>query len=217
MRKLLVATATAVTLALTAAPAAAGDREDRTIARRAVLRVSDVPADWESEPGDTDADETGLAECRAIDRAARSAEQAPHVDSPNFSDPADPLGITQVENSVYVFPSAKAAKKVFAAFASDEALDCLSAIGDASVAGMDNTVVEVSVLDVGGAGDDAVGYTLEISGTNGEGESFSATTDIVAVRVGRGFTGFTAQNPEGPLPFGPDILETVVGRLERAL
>jgi hypothetical protein len=37
------------------------------------------------------------------------------------------------------------------------------------------------------------------------------------VRVGRAITNFAAENLDEPLPEGPEILDTVIGRLQEAL
>jgi hypothetical protein len=216
MRKLLAAAASAAALGLLASPAAAGDNADEAIAKKAVLKQSDVPDGWkrESNTGEEVGTQTGVPECKTFDRANKAAAKQPHAESPNFSDPDDPLRATTVESVVFVFPSAKAAKRYLAVYAAGDLLDCFDALISASLPGAGE--VGVSELDVTG-GDQAVGLEIEIVAGAGTSASMTVTNDVFIVRAGRGIVGFSTQTAEGSLPFAPDLLDTLVSRLERAL
>ncbi len=64
------------------------------------------------------------------------------------------------------------------------------------------------------AGDEVVGFSI-VLGDGVRAESFFL--DLVLARVGRAIALFSAFNIGSSLPEGPDVLDAVVGRLERAL
>jgi hypothetical protein len=216
MRKLLAVAASAAALGLLASPAAAGDKADEVIAKKAVLKRSDVPDGWQrdAETGEEVGTQTGVPECKTFDRANKAAAKEPHAESPNFSDPDDPFQATTVESVVFVFPSAKAAKRYLAVYAADDLLDCFDALASDSLPGAGD--VGVSELEVTG-GDQAVGLEIEIVADDGTGTSMTFTTDVFVVRAGRGIVGFSTQTANRSLPFASDLLDTLVSRLERAL
>jgi len=215
--RLAIGVATVALVALGCLPAAAGAEEDQQTADEAVLQASDFPDDWESTPAD-DGEEIQLPECRAINRATATADKQPNAKSRNFADPSDPLAITNAENATYVFPSKKKAKAYVALFASAESGDCFQAVGEA-VAESQAPGADVSVeeLDVEGLGDGGDGFTLVVDGVSEDDEPIQLYADFSAVRVGRGVVVFIAQGNGEQLELGPDLLETLVGRLEEAL
>ncbi|MGI8795127.1 MAG: hypothetical protein ACR2IR_00820 [Acidimicrobiia bacterium] len=217
MRRLLAVTAAVCAAVLIAGPAGADEEEDQAIADEAVLQASDFPDDWESTPAD-DGEEIQLPECRAINRATATADKQPNAKSPNFADSSDALGITQAENATYVFPSKKKAKAYATLFAGDESEDCFQAAGEA-VAESDAPGADVSVekFDVEGLGDGGGGFTLVVDGVSEDDEPVELYADFSAVRVDRGVVVFIAQGNGEQLELGPDLLETLVGRLEEAL
>lgn len=216
MRKVLAATA-ACAAVLIAGPAGADEEEDQAIADEAVLQASDFPDDWESTPAD-DGEEIQLPECRAINRATATADKQPNAKSPNFADPGDSLGITQAENATYVFSSKKKAKAYAALFAGDESGDCFQAVGEA-VAESEAPGADVSVekFDIEGLGDGGDGFTLVIDGVSEDDEPVQLYADFSAARVDRAIVVLIAQGNGEQLELGPDLLETLVGRLEETL
>lgn len=214
----VVVTAVAATTgALAGSPAAAGANDDEAIAKRALLRASDLPDSWEADesadPDQDDPAEGRVPECEDIEAAIDKGDKSPHADSPQFDDGDDPNGIASVSNEVFVFPKAKGAKRYLAPFKADEAADCL--LGRAEV--IPNILdAELVDLDVAGAGTDGVGYSALLTFDN-EGVPFTLAVDVVVVRVGRAIVTFAAENADEPLPIGPDLLRAVTDRLEEAL
>jgi hypothetical protein len=217
-RLITVGVVAAALVALAGSPAVADDEEDEAIAEDAVLSIDDVPAGWEETPADDDTEETGLDECNAIDKVTKSATKQPRAESPNFIDPDDPTGITQVEGAVFVFSSTKGAKKYFKAWEADAAEACLIALGQ-QVVEQEAPGSEVAVQNLGleGIGDDAVGRSIILDDPEDESDENTIYTDIFVARVGRAIVGVAAQDVGGSLPEGLDLLETVVGRIEEAL
>jgi hypothetical protein len=199
-------------VALATGPAIAGG-DDEKIAKQGLIKASDLPSTWESEPS-PEGDGSDLPECEEIDRADERADRGPSARSRSFGDPGAPQGIRSVENSVWVFPTIKAAKQFFEVFTSEAAVECLQASGDAAAEanGFDGATVEE--LELPRVGDARVGYAVLV----GDGDPLNTVySEQVLVRVGRAATGFTAENLGSSLPQGPDLLDAVVGRLERAL
>jgi hypothetical protein len=215
VRKLLLSVAIVCGVALVAAPAGAGEPDDQQIADDAGLKLADVPDGWEETASSDLGQETGLDECEAIDRVNAAALERPHSESPEFSDPDDPEGRTRVEGAVFVFPKEKGAKRFMRAYAADGARDCFQAIGESQVEHLPSNEVGTSDLEVD-AGDDAVGYRLEVEGTDDAGTTDAVVVDFVIFRVGRVVVSLGAQAGEDP-PSLDDPIEAVLERLEQAL
>ncbi len=217
MRRLLPVLVVAAA-SVSALPAAADEEDDEAIAEAALPTLDDIPAGWEESPSDEDTSRTGLAECKAIDRVSKTAEKQPNAESPNFVDPADSTGITQIESRVFVFSSTKGAKKYFKAWEPEAAEDCLIALGLA-VAEQEVPDAEVAVetLGVEGIGDDVVGRSLILDDPDDESGENSVYTDIFVARVGRAIVGLSTQATGSSLPEGLDLLELIVGRVEEGL
>ncbi len=211
-RRLLPIVLAVCTAALAATPAVAGDADDEKIAKAGRIRASDLPDGWVSEPS-PEGDALGLPECEAIDRADDRADRGPSARSRAFGDPDAPQGIRSVENSVWVFPSVKAAKQFFEVFASEAAVECLQASADTAAEANGLSGATVEEVDLPRVGDARVGYAVLV----GDGDPLNTIySEQVLVRVGRAATGFTAENLGSSLPQGPDLLDAVVSRLERA-
>ncbi|MGQ0803612.1 MAG: hypothetical protein ACT4PI_07105 [Actinomycetota bacterium] len=203
----------AATLVFAAPPVAAGgDEEDEAIAEEALPTLDDLPAGWEEDPEDEDTEQSGLPECEGIDAANKSAVKQPNAESPNFLDGANPTA--QVEARVFVFSSAKGAKKYFKAWNADAAEDCLIALG-LSVAEEQEADADVAVETLGleGIGDDVVGRSLILE-VAGEGAVY---LDFFVARVGRAVVGLGTQDIGGSLPEGLDLIELSADRLEEEL
>ncbi|MGH9049842.1 MAG: hypothetical protein ACRDY4_08945 [Acidimicrobiia bacterium] len=215
MRKLLPVVATFCAVTLMAAPAGAGDRDDQRIADAALPDLADLPEGWESEPSDDLGEETGIDECRRLDRVNQDALEHAYAETPLFSDPADPEGRTTIEGAVFVFPKVKGAKRYFAGYEADSARDCLQAIGKSQVEHLPTNEVGTADLDVSG-GDDAVGYRLDIEGTDESGVTDALVLDFVVVRLGRAVVNLGAQSGEEP-PSLDDVIDAMLERLEQEL
>jgi hypothetical protein len=208
MRKLLTLTAGACAALLMAAPVAAGEDEDRAIADEAVLTLADLPdgrVEDDTPKADIPADPP---ECEKMRRADDKADNVPNAESPQFDDPNDPDAVASVSNDVFVYPKVKAAKKHLAPFKRD-GLECIESL--AAEAGFPEYTVDE--LDVEDAGDDGVGFRVDITSENG----FVTSVDLLIVRVGRAVATFDAEGGEGGLSGLPEAVGTVADRLEEAL
>ncbi len=214
MRKVLVLAIAAGLVALGAgcSSSSGGGGDDRALAKRAVLKQSDMPDGWASSR----VQESNLPpECDAIDRANDLADKGTKVRSPTLSDPSDPQRVRQITNTVYVFPNAGAASNYFAVYTADSALACFETIGEIvseQLGGGLPVSVQEPAVEVKRA--DAVAEYKIVVGPSGT-PAASFFQNILVVRVGRVVTGFTAQNVGGDFPQGTAALEAVMGRLRK--
>jgi hypothetical protein len=208
MRKLIITATAACAVVFAAAPVAAGDDEDQQIADDAVLTVADLPEGWEEGDPDEDDPAEGLVPvCEGIERARNRGDDVPNAQSPDFDDTNDPNALRSVQNDVFVFPKASGAKRFIKPFREDGEV-CLQGRAE-EIPGV--TGVDVQELDVGGG----VGYSVFVT-LDDEGEEVTLVSDVVAVRVGRAITTFSGENVDEPIPEGPEILDTVIARLQEA-
>jgi hypothetical protein len=214
VRKLLSVAAMTCAVLLVAAPASADKEDDQRIAEEAGLKPSDLPDGWEAEPSNDLGEESGVDECEAIDRVSQAALKVAYEESPLFTDTADPDGTT-IEGAVFVFPKPKGAKRYIAAYAADAASDCFQAIGDQAVEAYPSNEVGTADLEVS-AGDDAVGYRIDLEGTDEAGVTEQAVLDLVVVRQGRAVVSLGGQGVDEPPPLD-DLIDTVLDRLEQEL
>jgi hypothetical protein len=205
MRKLLITTGVVCAVLLAAAPVGAGEAEDQEIADDAVLTLADLPDGWEEDERGEELPTT-TSECRRIQRVDDKAEDVANAKSPEFDDGNDPNAVASVSNDVFVYPKVKGAKRHLAPFKRD-GLDCLTSIADE--AGFEYTIDE---LDIEDAGDDGIGFRIEIQADNG----FVNAVDLIIVRVGRATATFNAEAETPGLTELPDAVEVVVERLEEA-
>jgi hypothetical protein len=215
VRKLLPILAMLCAVTLMAAPAGAGQRDDQRIADAAVPRLSDLPEGWESEPSDDLGEDTGIDECRRVDRVNEAALEQAYAETPLYFDPDDPAGKTTIEGAVYVFPKVKGAKRFFAAYEADSARDCFQEIGKQVVDEYASSEVGTADLQVS-AGDDAVGYRLDLEGTDENDVTDAIVLDFVIVRLGRAVVSLGAQAEEEP-PSLDDVIDTMLDSLEEDL
>jgi hypothetical protein len=208
MRKLLTLTAAACAVVLVAAPAAADEEEDQGVADEAVLTLADLPEGWEEDETPNEDIPTDTPECERIQQADDKADDVPNAKSPQFDDPNDPNAVASVSNDVFVYPKVKAAKKHLAPFKRD-GLDCLESL--TAEAGFPEYAVDE--LDIEDAGDDGIGFRIDITAENG----FVTSVDLLIVRVGRGVSTFDAEGEEGGLSGLPDAVGAVADRLQEAL
>jgi hypothetical protein len=208
MRKLLTLTAGACAVLVMAAPVAAGEDEDQVVADEAVLTLADLPDGWEEDETPNEEIPTDTSECKKIQRADDKADNVPNAKSPQFDDPNDPNAVASVSNDVFVYPKVKGAKKHLVPFKRD-GLECLESL--AEEAGFPEYTVDE--LDIEDAGDDGIGFRIDITADNG----FVTSVDLLIVRVGRAVATFDAEGGEGGLSGLPEAVGTVADRLEAAL
>jgi len=206
----------AVTVALTAAPAAAKvNKADVAIQKQAVLRKTDLPAGWKSSPSQpVSPSDPSCARLKLL------TDPATATSSPVFwkSD------VVQANNSVVVLASAKQAMGWLAPYREPDAIACLEAeMKDAfAEPRFQGTRVYVTPVDDTPRGaDDAVGFEVEITATTTPSAQQPAPTlvivsDVLVVRVGRALSGFTFSNLADPLPEQGLLIDAVIGRLQDA-
>jgi hypothetical protein len=218
VRKLLPVSAILCAVTLMAAPAGGGQQDDQRIAEAAVPRLSDLPEGWESEPSDDLREETGIDECQRFDRVNQAALEQAYAETPLYLDPDDPAAKTTIEGAVFVFPKVKGAKRYFAAYEADSARDCFQEIGKEVVDDYPSSEVGTADLRVsaGNDADDAVGYRLELEGTDENGITDKIVLDFVIVRLARAVVSLGAQAGEEP-PSLDDVIDTMLDSLEDAL
>lgn len=200
---------------LVAAPAGADREDDQRIAKEVSLVLADLPDGWEAEPSDDLGEETGLDECKRVDRATQAGLKVAYHEFPLFIDGNDPEGDTNIEGALFVFPKPKGAKRYFKAFNSERARDCFQEIGEQAVAAYPTSEVGTADLDVS-AGDDAVGYRLDISASDDTGATDQAAFDFVIIRVGRAVLNLGGRGAIEP-PSLDDAIDTVLDRIEQEL
>lgn len=213
-----VVTTYALVLALVVPPALAVGGDDDAIAREAVLKLSDLPDGWETKPSGGEDEPFGTRECRGVDRAFTSIydeiDGKPRAyEEPETTAPDTEITATDVENSIALFPTVRAAKRVFRVLETDETFECFDQAARDSAAELGVREGTLESFDVA-AGDEVVGFSI-VLGDGVRAESFFL--DLVLARVGRAIALFSAFNIGSSLPEGPDVLDAVVGRLERAL
>jgi hypothetical protein len=208
----------AVLVAL-AAPAAAGEStDDKAILKAGVITKDDVPADWTSRKAtSSDRAYKGIAECKEIRAAVDKAKKnVPRAQSRDFQEPGS-RGTTSAENTVYVFKSESAATEFLANYQTPDAATCFEkgvAKATRSEAGAGPPAVS-PITDLEGVGDDAVGYEISVD-LSAAGETATLYFDVVAVRVGRTFVGFTFSNLFERLADGPAVVLSVLARVGEA-
>jgi len=207
-----------VAAALVLAPllnvAAPAPRSTPAILRAGVIHPRDVPAGWTASLQDQTAlPFAGVAPCAAINAAdATARRRAARAASPRFTDPQS-AGTTAADNTVDAFRSAPAAARDLAAYQAPDAAACLQAV--LTQAGGPGATVTVTPLasQLHGLGDANAGYEGTIAGRGQQGQPIALVADLVAVRVGRAVVVFEFLNANRPIPEGPGIVDTVVGRL----
>jgi hypothetical protein len=198
-----------------AAPAVAGVKSaasDKAILKAGLLTGADVPSTWPAakQPDAGTKPFKGIASCKQIVAMTDAARRGPRARSPLFSDPA-PASNSGAQDTVYAFKSVKAAEQYLAAYQASNAATCFQEAFNRATAGAQVTVTPA--IDLQGAGDDAVGYEANITGTDQNGKAVHVVDDLIAVRVGRALVGFSFGNNDVRIPQGVAIVQSVISRL----
>jgi len=222
-----VAVATVAAVLSMPALAGAADRgADQQIADESALTIDDVPTGFNEEAADDSSDPQPGAACRAIRKAAKAADAAPHTEV-EFRTPGDDSGSALINNQVSVLASPKRAKVIFAAYAARDARRCLTgAYESIFTEQLDDPTAKVVVNAdryTPDLGDASVGYEVEIVAT-AQGDSNTIYVenfyvDIEVARVGRALDAFGFFNTRNPPPSDDVVAMTdaAVARLEAAL
>jgi hypothetical protein len=196
----------------TEAPSAA----DRAVAEAALFAPTDFPPGWTAQPS-TDPPPSGIKSCQAIEAAVREHRELRAPSQEYERQPAD-----RAQNSVYAFPTVKAAKRFLRTYARPGGQQCLrqtitQAVQDTQPdAQVELTTFDESAFDTGGIADDVLGVQFVITVPTASGP-VATYLSAIAVRVGRFFDGFTFQHTSAPLPEGVGLVLASLGRLAAAI
>lgn len=179
----------------------------------AVLRQSDFPAGWTSEPGDGGDDRSDEALERCLGLPAGG--DRPEARSPDFS-----VGdaITQASSAVELAPDAASVDREFAAVSGPRFLDCAARQFDASVArespGARFSPSRAERISFPTRGDGTTAVRLTVTLDAGGGQQVPFFADVVFVRKGLLELSFTFVNAGAPFDAGlaADLVAKVVGR-----
>lgn len=214
MRGLLkiVGIAPLLAVALPVSAAAAASSTDQAIVNAGVISPSDVPSTWQQ----TRQSDSGLAQlnklagCKQYRALVVAARKNPFKLSPQFSDPSNGGGTTAA-NTVYVFKSTSTATKYVTGVLGGSVVQCLQSFLQQQVGNTGRVGPLNPISGLEGVGDQSVGYESDITLNGG-----TLVVDLVGVRVGRAFVGFTFTNPGDTITEGPSIVNAVVSRLRQA-
>lgn len=208
----------AVTVSLAAGPAGAVSSPvasgDQAILNAGVIMANDVPATWTAAKPAAPSTRAykGIAECKAISASATVAHGVPHKQSPQFSDPSDQYN-TYAADTVYTFKTAAAVNKYLVPFQASSAPSCLQKSLQKQLGSQDQVSAGQAISNLQGIGDTAVGYEFRVQATV-QTSQMTYIFDVIGVRIGRAFIGFTFTNPNVSIPQGPAIVNAVISRVQ---
>lgn len=205
---------------------AATRAEDEALAAGLVLTSDDFPDAWTSTDNDDSPDYDSLGRipaCRRFLDPLREMVATPHDSSPAFSGEASTL-----QNSVYVYPSVRAAKRAMSSFGHRNLARCFErsfeqgherALAEDPSLGEGLESVEFSARRTPGAdGNKLIGYIGRIEINRSDGTVGDRAFGYLAVRAGRAITDL---NYSIGSDAGNDVLRDVgqvaIERLEAAL
>jgi hypothetical protein len=202
---------------------AAGDGDT---ARRAALRLADLPDGWTSaRAGDDEPAYPDDPECADLRQAGRLAHGR-EAHSPDFSRTDTTTGVEfGVEQTVVVFGSARRARRYFDASTGPDTIACFEASFRVQPAGRDTFALEADEItplssdELPDLGDRAAGYhfVARIVGTarlQGD-DAVPVTFDAFLFRVGRAVTilSFSTVGSFDEVPGTPEIASAAALRL----
>ncbi len=211
----LLGLAAATTFAVApAAAATVAPSGNQAILNAGVITAGDVPATWTAakQPDVGTKQLKGIAACKQIIAVDTVAHNGPHKMSPAFSDPAT-QGNTYAESTVYAFKSAAAATKYLVPFQASSAATCLQGSIQKALGSQAQVSAGQPIQNLQGVGDTALGLEYQVQ-ANVQGSQMTYVYDVVGVRIGRAFVGFTFTNPNVTIPQGPAIVNAVTGRVQ---
>lgn len=205
--------ATAHAAATTAAHAPPGESpaqisRDRAIGSLALLRLSDFPTGWTSQPRQSKSStepqlDESVARCMGVNPAALKARSSAEVESPKFSE-----GQKEATNQVAVEPSIVAAQKRLARFQLPQAPSCLQSAISAAVeyrlhhareklpSGVSIGSPTVAQMSFPRIGDQGVAYRVTIMLKSTANVTFYI--DLVAFRKGRVYVSMSFRDILSP-------------------
>ena len=210
--------ATATTLAVGPAMAAtrAAPLGNQAILNSGVITANDVPSTWTAAKQSANSTSAfkGIAGCKPLTAAATVAHSYPQRQSPQFSDPAT-QGDTYAEDTVYAFKTAAAASRYLAPYQTSIFPTCLQKSLQKQLGSQDQVSAGQGLPNLQGVGDAALGYEFQVQ-ANVQGSQMTFVFEVIGVRIGRAFIGFSFANPNVQLTQGSDIVNAVIGRVQSA-
>jgi hypothetical protein len=209
-----LALAAALAVGLAGPAAASTSSATASILRAGQITRADVPPTWShSKQIDTLRSLPRVDACRPIAAASAAARRhLPRRLSATFIAPGS-AGVTFAENTVYAFPSARAAAAYLSVFQAPGARTCFTAVFQHALAKLRATVTVVPVTTLAGSSDASVGYEGTLATHDAQGTPVTVVFDLAAVTVGRAFVGFDFSNVTVALPEGPALVQAVTARL----
>lgn len=211
----LLGLAAATTFAVgPAAAATAAPSSNQAILNAGVITASDVPATWTAakQPDVGTKQLKGIAACKQIIAVDTVAHSGPRKVSPTFSDPVA-QGNTYAESTVYAFKNAAAAAKYLMPFQASNAATCFQGSLQKALGSQAQVSAGQPIQNLQGVGDTSLGLEYQVQ-ANVQGSQMTYVFDVVGVRIGRAFVGFTFANPNVTIPQGPAIVNAVIGRVQ---
>ncbi len=208
----------AVTTVAAGPVAAAGIRaassSNQAILNAGVITAADVPATWTpTKQADVGPKQyRGIAACKQVVAAETVAHAGPHKVSPVFADPAS-NGNTSAEDTVFALKTTAAATKYLAVFQGANTPACFQQALQKALGAQAQVGAGQPIQNLQGVGDAAIGLEYPVQ-ANVQGSQQTYVFDVVGVRIGRAFVGFTFTNPNVTIPEGPSIVNAVVGRVQ---
>lgn len=200
-------------------------KEDKKLARAALIRAEDLPSGWREQKAEED-DEAADRIAKSIDacddvaRARRTLDKAPSAESRDFV--KDDVTISSAAGTL---KSGERASSVFAAYADDQALDCLGELYERLIARnaaeedvRADVTAHVGHLTGPTFGDESVRLQAEVT-IEAEGISQDAAVDVVFIRVDRVIASYQVITEFGP-PLEdpiPSLVDVTTRRVRSAL
>jgi hypothetical protein len=214
-----------LTLGTQVAGAGASAASSRTSAKKLLLTLSDMPKGWKKEKGSGGGGSSNfpgasqLASCIGVPTSLISSNP-PEVDSPYFEDKA---GTLEVQDSVSIFPSAKAATADLNALANTKTPACMTTLMNGSFkaqilasAGKGATLGTITVtrFDAANFANGATGIVMSLPISE---QGVSLTAIITAVYYVKGKLGqqidFNSYGPAFPTSLAKSLTATALHRL----
>jgi hypothetical protein len=205
--------------------AGAGAAAGRTSAKKLLLTLSDMPKGWKKERGSGGGGSSNfpgasqLASCIGVPTSLISSNP-PEVDSPYFEDKA---GTLEVQDSVSIFPSARAATADLNALANTKTPACMTTLMNGSFkaqilasAGKGATLGTITVtrFDAANFASGATGIVMSLPISE---QGVSLTAIITAVYYVKGKLGqqidFNSYGPAFPTSLAKSLTATALHRL----
>jgi hypothetical protein len=214
-----------LTLGTLVAGAGASAASSRTSAKKLLLTLSDMPKGWKKERGSGGGGSSNfpgasqLASCIGVPTSLISSNP-PEVDSPYFEDKA---GTLEVQDSVSIFPSARAATADLNALANTKTPACMTTLMNGSFkaqilasAGKGATLGTITVtrFDAANFASGATGIVMSLPISE---QGVSLTAIITAVYYVKGKLGqqidFNSYGPAFPTSLAKSLTATALHRL----